>query len=431
MDNSDGITWNESSGRSDVRNPRSSALGLGQFVDATWLDMIRRYRPDLVQGKSRAEILELRKDPVLSRQMTAAYAAENDAKLRQAGLPVTPGSTYLMHFAGPSGAVKLLNADPNTPVESLLSAEAIKANPLLQGKTASWVIAWANKRMAMAAAASKPKPQDTQATPYVTQAQELNPAFSATSWLQSPTSPNVLLPGAAPPFAPSATAPRVAPVPFVQEAMNSGQALHNALAAPGAAPWALSDRFGTWNDTRSVSGPAAGSGGNGDRGQIDDGNSPFASEPRPAYTDVDLSSSPASARRSGDAAGVSVLDPSSVRSLNSRILGTMPVDPNQPPRAADPMSGIAGGLPSLSPVWRPSEALLAALDRNRAPDDWVQRMPFRSPAPSPQDAPGGIPGMMVQAGLIDPRHPDAPPGGGLVRLLQDWMRNNPDDGVTR
>src|SRR5262249_29392005 len=147
----DNITQAESSGDPNAPAKTSSALGLGQFLKGTWLDMIRRYHPELAQGKSDAEILELRKDPKLSREMTGNYAEENNVKLRQAGIPVTPGSTYLMHFAGPSGGIALMKADPNTPVESILSDQAIKANPYLQGKTASWVIAWANKKMADAA----------------------------------------------------------------------------------------------------------------------------------------------------------------------------------------------------------------------------------------------------------------------------------------
>jgi hypothetical protein len=123
------ITQAESSGRSDKPNPNSSALGLGQFVNATWLEMIRRYEPDLARGKSDAEILELRKNPKYSQEMTDRYAEENQAKLRHAGLPVTPGSTYLAHFAGPSGAIALMKADPNTPVESILRDQAIQANP--------------------------------------------------------------------------------------------------------------------------------------------------------------------------------------------------------------------------------------------------------------------------------------------------------------
>jgi hypothetical protein len=49
--------------------------------------------------------------------MTEAYANQNQAILSKAGVPVTPGTTYLAHFAGPGGAVKVLQADPNAPVE--------------------------------------------------------------------------------------------------------------------------------------------------------------------------------------------------------------------------------------------------------------------------------------------------------------------------
>jgi hypothetical protein len=151
MDITDDIIGAESSGNPRAKADKSSALGPGQFLKNTWLDMIKRYRPDLAQGKSEAEILAMRTDPDLSRQMTAAYAAENSGKLSRAGLPVTPGSTYLMHFAGPGGGVALMKADPNTPVESILGAKVIEANPQLKGKTAGWVIAWANRRIATAA----------------------------------------------------------------------------------------------------------------------------------------------------------------------------------------------------------------------------------------------------------------------------------------
>lgn len=154
----DKIISAESSGnleKANKPNKTSSALGLGQFINGTWLDMAKRYRPKLAEGKSDAEILELRKDADLSKEMTAKYAAENEARLRRAGVPVTPTSTYLMRFAGPGGGVKLLKADPNTPVELILNDEAIQANPFLRGKIASWVIAWANKKMENAAA-SKP-----------------------------------------------------------------------------------------------------------------------------------------------------------------------------------------------------------------------------------------------------------------------------------
>ncbi|WP_340672439.1 hypothetical protein [Bradyrhizobium ottawaense] len=40
--------------------------------------------------------------------------------------------------AGPGGGVRLLRADTNTPVESILDENAIKANSFLRGKTAGW-----------------------------------------------------------------------------------------------------------------------------------------------------------------------------------------------------------------------------------------------------------------------------------------------------
>ena len=57
-----------------------------------------------------------------------SLVGEDTGALRRAGLPVTNGSTHLAHFVGPSGAIALSRADPNTPAESILSAQLIKAN---------------------------------------------------------------------------------------------------------------------------------------------------------------------------------------------------------------------------------------------------------------------------------------------------------------
>src|SRR5690625_2992112 len=40
----------ESGGVDSAKNPESSAAGAGQFIESTWLDMIRRYRPELRMG---------------------------------------------------------------------------------------------------------------------------------------------------------------------------------------------------------------------------------------------------------------------------------------------------------------------------------------------------------------------------------------------
>ena len=46
------ITTVESANRCDARNPLSTAVGLGQFLNSTWLRIIHDYRPDLEKGRT-------------------------------------------------------------------------------------------------------------------------------------------------------------------------------------------------------------------------------------------------------------------------------------------------------------------------------------------------------------------------------------------
>jgi hypothetical protein len=43
---------------------------------------------------------------------------------------------------------------------------------------------------------------------------------------------------------------------------------------------------------------------------------------------------------------------------------------------------------------------------------------------APQSAPGGLPGLLIEAGPSDPLNPDAPPAGGLVGLIREYLRDN-------
>lgn len=127
------------SGDRDIKNPLSSASGPGQFIDATWLSMLKSTAPEVAEGKTDAQILALKGDRPLARQMTAAYAAQNADFLSARGLPTDDGALYLAHFLGPAGAAKVLSADPATPMRDLVSAEVLRANPNIAGMTAAGV----------------------------------------------------------------------------------------------------------------------------------------------------------------------------------------------------------------------------------------------------------------------------------------------------
>ena len=146
----------ESGGRADAKNTRSTATGLGQFIESTWLRMMRDYRPDLVRTMSRAQLLALRTDPALSREMVRNLARENEAYLRARGHQITPGRLYLAHFLGPAGADKALKANPANTVLAEMGSSVVNANPFLRGKTISDLRAWADRKMVGAGNAPAP-----------------------------------------------------------------------------------------------------------------------------------------------------------------------------------------------------------------------------------------------------------------------------------
>lgn len=100
----------------------SSAAGLFQFIESTWLNTLSRYGEKHGVAKSaadarsndpsaRARALDLRFDPDLSAKLAGELAKENGQFLeRKLGRPASGTELYAAHVLGPAGAVKLIEA---------------------------------------------------------------------------------------------------------------------------------------------------------------------------------------------------------------------------------------------------------------------------------------------------------------------------------
>ena len=147
----------ESAGDPNKKNRLSSATGLAQFLDQTWLEIMAACRPDLTEGRSQIEILDMRRDPNLVREITTRLVEHNAKILRRRNLPVTPATLYLAHFAGTAGAIAILSSPENENAASIMAnADAsgrttpkkiVIANPFLSDFTAADLRRWAQRKM--------------------------------------------------------------------------------------------------------------------------------------------------------------------------------------------------------------------------------------------------------------------------------------------
>ncbi len=163
----------ESSLKTNAQSNTSSASGLFQFVDQTWLGLVKNYgskyglgsMADTIERSSdgryhtdnsadRQAILALRKDPQISALMEGEYANETRCSMKSSlGRDVCQGELYAAHFLGPQAACRLIQANTSQPDESAASIfpQAADANRSVffhsdgSAKSVSEVYRWATR----------------------------------------------------------------------------------------------------------------------------------------------------------------------------------------------------------------------------------------------------------------------------------------------
>ena len=113
----------------------SSATGLFQFIDQTWLQTVKEDGPSLGlssfadkikktssgrymvdDATARQTILDMRKDPEISAQMAAAFTRRNHTHLTETlGRQPSAGELYIAHFMGAGGASDFIRLVADNP----------------------------------------------------------------------------------------------------------------------------------------------------------------------------------------------------------------------------------------------------------------------------------------------------------------------------
>ncbi|MGJ8527743.1 transglycosylase SLT domain-containing protein [Maritalea sp.] len=139
----------ESSLNPEAKAKTSSAVGLFQFIEGTWLEVIKEEGPKLGYGsiadkiertsdgyevrdnKLKAGILSLRENPEMSADLAAAFTRRNGQYLQEKfGRMPSPGELYIAHFMGARGAEKFFDlglSQPNSIAAERFPSQA-KAN---------------------------------------------------------------------------------------------------------------------------------------------------------------------------------------------------------------------------------------------------------------------------------------------------------------
>jgi hypothetical protein len=186
-----GTAKRESGYNPNAKAGTSSASGLFQFVDQTWLSTLKKHGSkygyaryaDLIQqgadGKyrvsgdeARKAVLGLKLDPHASSLMAGELASDHASYLRgRVGRSPTAGELYAAHFLGPQGSARLIeavNAQPGASAAAMFP-DAAAANRSIfyrEGRAATVSEVYANltKTAGGGGAVTDTAPRETPAT---------------------------------------------------------------------------------------------------------------------------------------------------------------------------------------------------------------------------------------------------------------------------
>ena len=146
------IADKESSFATAVQARTSSATGLFQFIEKTWLHVVYHFGAKhglereakalawvddelvVTDPAERVRILELRRDPYLSALLAAEMLTRDRNRIaRRIGRDLTHGETYLAHFLGPDDAERFMEkvvGEPGLAAAKLLPKPARANKPI-------------------------------------------------------------------------------------------------------------------------------------------------------------------------------------------------------------------------------------------------------------------------------------------------------------
>lgn len=175
----------ESSLRPHAKSSTSSACGLFQFVEQTWMGLVKQFgakhgltsfanaidqnsdgRFEADNASDRHAILALRNDPRISALMAGEYANVTRSTLQSSlGRNVSNGELYAAHFLGPEAACRLIRMNASQPQSCAATAfpSAASSNRSVfyhsdgSAKSVHEVYNWALKQPVVTKGAAEPE----------------------------------------------------------------------------------------------------------------------------------------------------------------------------------------------------------------------------------------------------------------------------------